>query len=1392
MLTTLSENIRDSTQRLKPSKVNDDGGKENEAASDTGPSGGGRAEEGAKDAELSEEILREAASRDAAARKFRLVEQERERQREKQREELERRAAEEMARREEESRAEMERLERESQARMEAIEESFKQAELELAMEAEKEREEAERMEREAEEQMAQLREQREREERRDAERRDRRAKMEEAGREERRRAALGDLRASVAARAIQRHYLDFRVKKVAAVKIQASVRRRRAEKMAEEAKALREAAVLVQSAARGLLARRLLRSHKMARTVQTHFRGRSAARKLRVCLRSVIKIQAHVRMWPRRAEFDQAKRGALAIQSHFRMCRERRRLVGMVRAANVIAAAWRKHSAEKTSAEDLSRKVEDCATKGSLHEMRSLAALLGKAGRRGGELLRRLQRGLDQRCREAASSLVKAGRQGLDVLSSGESPRLPLADAGVRASAEGLGMAQALRDLDAIEALTSSLADRKKARESCTIVLGNASPKSEPAPMKDLAYAWSMEEERSALLATLFWPRAYAVMSLRQQKYLLNYDPARERRKVHPLALNAGHYPQLAEPAKRNELTEEMLALNSPGIRVGEVTDLDLSLEGLTSVKEIRKCKGLRKLCLNSNSIRSLEGLEGCPMLEELSMKGNVLRGAEELKAASRMRALHLDGNAINSVGFASTMKSLREFTADDNRIEVFACEAALMGSLEVLSVAGNRIKDLGSIPDLAGLRELNLSRNHIQAFDGLERCTRLGKVNLSNNYICAVPSANKMNALASLTELRLSKNRLTAFPFACLSLPSLRALHLDENSIAEIEPVLGCPLLETLELAFNDIKGLDSVANLSGCQRLKFLNLSENPVAGTSHFAAAARRFLPSLAELNNEPVEAGGEAVGAARLGTSLLKWSCIRKLNPERLMQNSPDQLLTARAQAETYLSNHTLAARYAPLMACFADSRSKSKETWRSGIALQWADSTRDALRLTESECEDPECHQRVFSSNPDFYAKRTDFRSREACKIQSCWRRFFAARRSYRESSEGRQKAALAIQGGWRRLKLRRRPEYSAAKDELLRLRRERTRKESERRARAAVSIQASWRGHKVRSYLERARMSAKYVDEDDGFDLSDLDDDMDFLRDFESQADQFLSTVVLPPPAQAARTPKPPAYHSVQEPALHLSPPARMAEEPAAAAASPALAVTRTPNRPSPVAERSKTNLSSQAASPLSAAPSQATLRASESSLSVHEEKRQAKMERIATEWGFKDQATAALFMKKRNKMVRQQQKRKAQMKMRDPSVRYRKFKEATGRHEPLQFSPEARHKTGKALSLARGSVLGPSSREGRRQRGSPAREFSGASTHAGPRQRQSRLLRDSDENSVSTISMGSDEVHGGGSSVDPHAIAMDYLRGGGGGGGGGGRNGGRTVPVKVNNWSM
>ena len=1413
VLCTLSENIRDSTANLpkRPSTnlegqpllqkqqelQGSDGGVDKEnVILETSTSGKETVEPDVSSVTLSKDILEEAESRNAAARKFKLVEQERERAREKQKVERERRIREEQLRQEEESKLAMQKLEEESRARLAAIEESFKQAEKELQIEVEQQKVEAEEIERQAQVQMDNLLLLKNQEEKRNEER----LRRIESNKNERRKIALASLQDKQAARVIQKHYGLFRKRKVAAVKIQNVVRRKIAALEVQKKRRVLAAAIVIQKFSKAYLAKTLLHRSKKAKCIQKYVRRHAAMQKLEKAYRSLVLIQSFFRMSTERTKYSNLKRSAVLIQSHFRMTLARIAYREYVGAAQVIGRAWRKYAFAKNASEELIRKVEDTAEKGSLSDMWHIIEQMRGAGQFSSKLVKTLEEGLATRCKNVVAKVLKVVKQSIKLCKEAKFQSTPLvvANSRVRAEANSLGMQAFLHHVDSFQSTVNVLKDISQRCKSGKRLLQtiNRQKKGSVSSPEDFAYRWSLKEisskEASRSNEYLFWTQAYLMMSLRQETYISQYHPVIEKNNVP--ALNVSQLPQSnrqVEHTKSNHLTKDMLMLNSPGTDMQGIKDLDLSLEGLTSMKEIRTCKNLRKLCLNSNFISSLDGIQHCSLLEELSMKGNTLTTASELKNLLKVRELHLDGNMIPSIECVSNMKSLKILSADDNKIESFVCGMPDQLELESLSLAGNRIKQLGDIKGIRALQTLDLSRNQIQSLEGIEECTALQNLRISNNYICSMPCITRFNKLRNLTELRLSKNKLTKFPFAYLSLPMLRALYLEENKISEVEPVLGCPLLEKLEMAFNEVTQLKDIASLSPCQRLKFLNLSENPIAEDKDFTSATVKMLPSLTELNNEPVLEDITNSSATQAGTSMLKWNCIQRLKSEFLF-NSCGSAPDWRDHMQSFTSNHTLAVRHAPIVASYADIKGNQKGTWIAAINSQWRENTLNACRLAGADCNgNVSKYQHVFVEDKAFYNDYEAKCNEKASLIQKAWKKHIVAKRKYQASSECREKAAASIQRAWRIAQLKQSPESITAKEELRKLKEQKTVRVSQARQKAARQIQAAWRGLKVRLFLRKARANSKYVDEDES-DLEDFDDD--FLRDFDAEADKFLSTVVISEPKKFSsprveqrfpissgndwtRHASSVDYVSRSPGVQNLSParqdpsPSHQRESIPSTSSSPYIE-ERSPERS--VQPSKSSVLVSQESSVLS--PS-SKLEASESTLSIKEEKKQAKMKQIANEWGFKDDATAAIFMKKRNRMVRHQKNKRKQEKLKDPSVRYQKFKEVTEGREPLNHSPPLHHRNGKALSLARTSLYGPASRGSNREsnsnEGSPSSVTKGKGKARSTRRTGASGLEDN--HSISTISMGSD-------GADPHtvsAIAADYING-------------RGLGTMINNWSF
>uniref|UniRef100_A0A8C9CXN9 Leucine rich repeats and immunoglobulin like domains 1 n=1 Tax=Panthera leo TaxID=9689 RepID=A0A8C9CXN9_PANLE len=251
------------------------------------------------------------------------------------------------------------------------------------------------------------------------------------------------------------------------------------------------------------------------------------------------------------------------------------------------------------------------------------------------------------------------------------------------------------------------------------------------------------------------------------------------------------------------------------------------------------------RSLNLSYNRLSEIDpaGFEDLPNLQEVYLNNNELTAIPSLGAASSpVVSLFLQHNKIRSV--------------EGSQLKAYL-------SLEVLDLSSNNITEIRSacFPQGLHIRELNLASNRIGslesgAFDGLSRS--LVMLRLSKNRITQLPV--KAFKLPRLTQLHLESNSLVEVNSGSLyGLSALQQLHLSGNSIARIsrDGWSFCQRLQELVLSFNNLTRLDeeSLADLSS---LSILRLSHNSI---SHIAEGAFKGLKNLRVLDLDHNEISG---------------------------------------------------------------------------------------------------------------------------------------------------------------------------------------------------------------------------------------------------------------------------------------------------------------------------------------------------------------------------------------------------------------------------------------------------------------------------------------------------------------------------------------------------
>uniref|UniRef100_A0A8D1LED2 Ig-like domain-containing protein n=1 Tax=Sus scrofa TaxID=9823 RepID=A0A8D1LED2_PIG len=251
------------------------------------------------------------------------------------------------------------------------------------------------------------------------------------------------------------------------------------------------------------------------------------------------------------------------------------------------------------------------------------------------------------------------------------------------------------------------------------------------------------------------------------------------------------------------------------------------------------------RSLNLSYNKLSEIDpaGFEDLPNIQEVYLSNNELAAIPSLgPASSHIVSLFLQHNRIRSV--------------EGSQLKAYL-------SLEVLDLSSNNITEIRStcFPHGLPLKELNLASNRIStlesgAFDGLSRS--LLTLRLSKNRITQLPV--KAFKLPRLTQLHLEFNSLAEVNSGSLyGLTALHQLHLSNNSISRInrDGWSFCQRLHELILSFNNLTRLDeeSLADLSS---LSILRLSHNSI---SHIAEGAFRGLKSLRVLELDHNEISG---------------------------------------------------------------------------------------------------------------------------------------------------------------------------------------------------------------------------------------------------------------------------------------------------------------------------------------------------------------------------------------------------------------------------------------------------------------------------------------------------------------------------------------------------
>ncbi|XP_030845358.1 leucine-rich repeat and IQ domain-containing protein 1 [Strongylocentrotus purpuratus] len=196
------------------------------------------------------------------------------------------------------------------------------------------------------------------------------------------------------------------------------------------------------------------------------------------------------------------------------------------------------------------------------------------------------------------------------------------------------------------------------------------------------------------------------------------------------------------------------------------------------------------------------------------------------------------LPGSSLTSL-----MKCQRLRTLTLNNCGVTALES-LDESPDILwiDVSHNKIESV-LCRDRRVLSGVDASWNVLTSLQGLEGCSQLRKLNLSQNKITRISG---VESLLSLTHLDLGHNQLVNVS-GLTSLVHLQDLNLTSNHLSSVRGLDQCPLLQKLDLSSNS---LSQTPNLSNNVLLRSLSLAGNSLSTLGDFTSM---WLPLLQHLD-----------------------------------------------------------------------------------------------------------------------------------------------------------------------------------------------------------------------------------------------------------------------------------------------------------------------------------------------------------------------------------------------------------------------------------------------------------------------------------------------------------------------------------------------------------
>ena len=209
---------------------------------------------------------------------------------------------------------------------------------------------------------------------------------------------------------------------------------------------------------------------------------------------------------------------------------------------------------------------------------------------------------------------------------------------------------------------------------------------------------------------------------------------------------------------------------------------------------------------------------------------------------------------NTVKCQGYSSVPQEFPDVSgiqifdlSNNNLTALYRTDFVNFTNVQKLYLNGNSISTIenGTFSALSNLTFLNISSNKLEQIEDGVFCnlTELSVLSLRDNYLTHL-SLDVFHNLPKLTYLYLGFNRLNSLHSSFNSLPALRELHLDNNSLTSVPSnIFNCtPGLTNLRLNLNRISNISDYS-FSNLTNIKSINLDYNRIQLITAYAFEIR---------------------------------------------------------------------------------------------------------------------------------------------------------------------------------------------------------------------------------------------------------------------------------------------------------------------------------------------------------------------------------------------------------------------------------------------------------------------------------------------------------------------------------------------------------------------